>query len=45
MPGIDGVLRAYYESVKKVQLYGGTQFSGILSYANGFAGLSAMEMT
>jgi hypothetical protein len=45
MPGIDGVLRAYYESIKKVQLYGGTQFSSILSYANGLAGLNAMEMT
>lgn len=45
MAGVDGVLRAYYESIKKVELYGGTQFSSILSYANGFAGLNAMEMT
>jgi len=35
--GIDGVMRAYLESLSKVELYGGTQFSSILKYTNGFA--------
>lgn len=35
--GVNGVLDAYYQSRNKVQLYGGTEFSSILSYVNGFA--------
>lgn len=41
----EGVLTAYYKAVEKVELYGGTHFSGILEYVNGFADLQAREMT
>jgi hypothetical protein len=37
-------MRAYRESLSKVELYGGTQFSSILKYVNGFAQQQAMEM-
>lgn len=40
-----GVLNAYYQSLAKVQLYGGTEFNKILQLVNGFAGQQAAEMT
>ena len=43
--GIQGVLYSYYEAIKKCQLYGGTEFSSILQYVNGYAGQNAAEMT
>ena len=43
MSGTQGVLAAYYESLKKVELYGGTQFSGILNFVNGYAETIAQE--
>jgi hypothetical protein len=39
--GVDGVLKAYYSAVNKTKLYGGTFFSEILKYVNGFAGLQS----
>lgn len=41
----EGVLQAYYESVKKVELWGGTHFSSILDYVNSFAELQSREMS
>jgi len=35
--GVKGVMNAYYNAIKKVQLYGNTQFSHILKFINGFA--------
>lgn len=43
--GIKGVMQAYYDSLKKVQLWGGTQFSSVLSYVNGFAEQMQKEVT
>ena len=43
--GVKGVMRAYYESLQKVDLYGGTQFSGILNQVNGFAEHINREMS
>lgn len=42
---VNGVLQAYYQSLHKVQLYGGTEFHSFLSYINGFAGQQAQEMS
>lgn len=42
--GVDGVLQSYYEAVNRVDLFGGTHFSGILNYVNGFAGMQMREM-
>lgn len=38
-------MQAYYRAINKCQLYGGTHFSSILRYVNGFAGQNAAEMT
>jgi len=43
--GVEGVLNAYYNSVKKVQLYGPTNFSETLGFVSGFAGYSEQEMS
>lgn len=42
---VNGALNAYYRSIEKVALYGGTEFSSILRYVNGFANQNALEMT
>jgi hypothetical protein len=39
--GVDGVLKSYYSAIKKAKLFGGTHFSKILKYVNGFAGLQS----
>ena len=36
VPGVQGVLQAYYNSLTKVQLFGPTNFAPILSYVNGY---------
>lgn len=41
----EGVLKAYYDAVNKVELYGGTHFSSVLNYVNGHAELQAKEMS
>lgn len=38
-------MNAYINSITKVELYGGTHFSGILNYVNGFARKVAEENT
>lgn len=43
--GVKGIMRAYYESIKKVQLWGGTEFSSVLNYVNGYAEQSSAEIT
>mmetsp|Transcript_4694 Transcript_4694/g.7998 ORF Transcript_4694/g.7998 Transcript_4694/m.7998 type:complete len:200 (-) Transcript_4694:272-871(-) len=40
-----GVLQAYYESLKKVQLYGPTHFNEILNYVNGYSEALVQEMS
>ena len=42
---LQGVLNAYYESLKKVQLFGPTHFSEILKYVNGFVKMMSMEQS
>ena len=42
---MQGVLNAYYESLKKVQLYGPTHFNEILKYVNGFCSQMSQEVS
>ena len=42
---LQGVLNAYYESLKKVQLFGPTHFSEILKYVNGFVKMMSMQQS
>lgn len=43
--GIQGVLNAYYNSIKQVNLSGPTHFNKILEYVNGFSKYSEMEIS
>ena len=43
--GVKGVMKAYYDSLKSTDLYGGTEFSSVLSYVNGYAEQNAREIS
>jgi len=42
--GVKGVQQAYWNSIHNTPLYGGTHFSGILDYVNGYAETIASEI-
>jgi len=43
--GVDGVLQAYCNSLKKVSLYGPTNFAEFLDYVNGFTRSQVQEIS
>jgi len=43
--GVKGVLQAYWNAIHNIPLYGGTHFSGILEYVNGYAETIASDVS
>ena len=41
--GVKGVMKAYFDSLKKVKLWGGTHFSSVLDFVNGCAKQQSVE--
>lgn len=43
--GVEGILNAYYNSLKKLSLFGPTNFAPIIEMINGFADYQSQELS